>query len=151
MRQRDFKTLGVALIIMAFICISGGFIVGYLNDTNFVNPSAILGKDDSSGITVSTYEDGGADGLSSSADSNGNVENEISEYTGISKQYLKEKLNNYIECNGSQVIYDIDNPLNIFNNATCTGFFIDEYEFLPVTLMTTDNTDILLNIIIIVG
>ena len=83
--------------------------------------------------------------------SNGNVENEISEYTGISKQYLKEKLNNYIECNGSQVIYDIDNPLNIFNNATCIGFFIDEYEILPVTLMTKDNTDILLNIIIIVG
>ena len=87
MRQRDFKTLGVALIIMAFICISGGFIVGYLNDTNFVNPSAILGKDDSSGITVSTYEDGGADGLSSSADSNGNVENN----SGIIQLQLMKK------------------------------------------------------------
>lgn len=83
--------------------------------------------------------------------SNGNVENEISEYTGISKQYLKEKLNNYIECNGSQVIYDIDNPLNIFNNATCIGFFINEYELLPVTLMEKDNTDILLNMIIVAG
>ena len=83
--------------------------------------------------------------------SNGNVENEISEYIGISKQYLKEKLNNYIECNGSQVIYDIDNPLNIFNNATCIGFFIDEYEILPVTLMKKDNEDILLNMVIVVG
>ena len=83
--------------------------------------------------------------------SNGNVENEISEYIGVSKQYLKEKLNNYIECNGSQIIYDIDNPLNIFNNATCIGFFIDEYELLPVTLMTKDNTDILLNMVIVVG
>ena len=83
--------------------------------------------------------------------SNGNVENEISEYIGVSKQYLKEKLNNYIECNGSQIIYDIDNPLNIFNNATCIGFFIDEYEILPVTLMTKDNTDILLNMVIVVG
>ena len=83
--------------------------------------------------------------------SNGNVENEMSEYIGISKQYLKEKLNNYIECNGSQIIYDIDNPLNIFNNATCIGFFINEYELLPVTLMEKDNTDILLNMIIVVG
>lgn len=83
--------------------------------------------------------------------SNGNVENEISEYIGVSKQYLKEELNNYIESNGSQIIYDIDNPLNIFNNATCIGFFIDEYELLPVTLMTKDNTDILLNMVIVVG
>lgn len=83
--------------------------------------------------------------------SNGNVENEISEYMGVSKQYLKEKLNNYIESNGSQVIYDIDNPLNIFNNATCIGFFIDEYELLPVTLMKKDNEDILLNMVIVVG
>ena len=83
--------------------------------------------------------------------SNGNIENEISEYIGISKQYLKEELNNYIESNGSQIIYDIDNPLNIFNNATCIGFFIDEYELLPVTLMAKDNTDILLNMVIVVG
>lgn len=83
--------------------------------------------------------------------SNGNIENEISEYIGVSKQYLKEKLNNYIECNGSQIIYDIDNPLNIFNNATCIGFFIDEYELLPVTLMAKDNKDILLNMVIVVG
>ena len=83
--------------------------------------------------------------------SNGNIENEISEYIGVSKQYLKEKLNNYIESNGSQIIYDIDNPLNIFNNATCTGFFIDEYEFLPVTLIAKNNKDILLNMVIVVG
>ena len=83
--------------------------------------------------------------------SNGNIENEISEYVGISKQYLKEKLNNYIESNGSQIIYDIDNPLNIFNNATCIGFFIDEYEILPVTLMEKNNKDILLNMIIVAG
>lgn len=83
--------------------------------------------------------------------SNGNIENEISEYIGISKQYLKEEINNYIESNGSQVIYDIDNPLNIFNNATCIGFFIDEYELLPVTLMAKNNEDILLNMIIIAG
>ena len=83
--------------------------------------------------------------------SNGNIENEISEYIGVSKQYLKEKLNNYIECNGSQIIYDIDNPLNIFNNATCIGFFIDEYEILPVTLMAKNNKDILLNMVIVVG
>ena len=83
--------------------------------------------------------------------SNGNIENEISEYVGISKQYLKEKLNNYIESNGSQIIYDIDNPLNIFNNATCIGFFIDEYELLPVTLMAKDNADILLNMVIVAG
>lgn len=83
--------------------------------------------------------------------SNGNIENEISKYTGVSKQYLKEKLNNYIESNGSQIIYDIDNPLNIFNNATCIGFFIDEYEILPVTLMAKNNEDILLNMIIVVG
>ena len=83
--------------------------------------------------------------------SNGNIENEISEYIGISKQYLKEELNNYIESNGSQIIYDIDKPLNILNNATCIGFFIDEYELLPVTLMTKDNTDILLNMVIVVG
>ena len=83
--------------------------------------------------------------------SNGNIENEISEYIGVSKQYLKEKLNNYIESNGSQIIYDIDNPLNIFNNATCIGFLIDEYEILPVTLMTKENKDILLNMIIVAG
>lgn len=94
MRQRDFKTLGVALIIMAFICISGGFIVGYLNDTNFVNPSAILGKDDSSGITVSTYEDGGADGLSSSADSNGNVENNSGNNTATTDEEKPTTPNN---------------------------------------------------------
>lgn len=83
--------------------------------------------------------------------SNGNIENEISEYIGVSKQYLKEELNNYIESNGSQIIYDIDDPLNIFNNATCTGFFIEEYEILPVTLMAKDNKDILLNMVIVVG
>jgi len=80
MRQRDLRRIGILLIVMAFICMGGGLIVSYIESgKTFTAPSFILGQGDGTGISISTVDNEGADGLSNSADSNGDKKDDKSD------------------------------------------------------------------------
>ena len=79
-----------------------------------------------------------------------NKAKEISDFLDTSVQYFKEEYTSYVESVGSEVIYNISTPEKIYDNAKYQGFYINDYEILPVSLMSIDNENTIMNMVMVI-